>query len=158
MIIKTSCSRMVSYNRLPIPMFKQLLSGNFARSRSNLSLYSVMLTVEKSFLMFKQNLLPLCLLPLILSLDTAEKEPRSILFALFLQIFVFMDKISSQNFFFSRLKSSSSLSVLMWEMLQSLSFWPFAGLSPVCPCFSISEEAGSEQRTPGVALPVLNKG
>lgn len=158
MIIKTSCSRMVSYNRLPIPMFKQLLSGNFARSRGNLSLYSVMLTVEKKFSDVQAE--PPAFVPIASDPVTGHcwKEPRSILFALFLQVFVFMDKISSQNFFFSRLKSSSSLSVLMWEMLQSLSFWPFAGLSPVCPCFSISEEAGSGQRTPGVALPVLNKG
>lgn len=86
--------------------------SNLTTAIGHLFQCSVILTVNRCFLMFRQNLpcYILCLLPLALSLGNIEKGlVMSSLHAPFRYLFTFIDQIHS-SFLFSRLNCLSSLS------------------------------------------------
>lgn len=95
----------------------------------------------------------LCPLNLILSLGTHWKEPGSI-FAPSLPIFMGINKIPLQLSFSRQTSPSSGRDAP--DLFSSL--WPFAGLSPLCPCVSCTEEPRTGNRTSGVVLEVLSRG
>lgn len=104
--------------------------GDSAVSLSNLCQFLVILRVKK---VLRGNLrcFSLCLLPLVLSVGTTEKNPGCAFFALSLQVFIYFDEI-----ILSLLQGEQSdpASVTRRVPVPSWSLWPFDGLSPVRPC------------------------
>jgi len=91
------------------------------------------------FLVFKWNLLCFSLCPLIVSCPVSGLTLRRAWLLSLVpprQVFTQIDKILL-SFFFSRLNSPHSQTLLLCQVLQALSFSrPFAALPPVCPCLS----------------------
>lgn len=78
----------------------------------------------------------LCLLPVVLSLGTTEKNPGSA----FLALSLFPTLRRSSWAFSSSGRTVPALwaiSVMRHVPVPSWSLWPFIGLSPVCPCLSL---------------------
>lgn len=46
---------------------------------------------------------------------------------------------------------------LIWYMIFYLSWWPFPGLTPVCPCFLCTGRPRTYPSTPGRVQPVLHR-
>lgn len=116
---------------------------------SNQYWWSVTLTVKKCLLMYRGNILcfTLCLLPLVLALETTEKRLAPSLHSPFSYLHMLVRSLLS--FVFSRLISLSFPSLTPQERCSSLPD-TFAGLSPVCPYFCFTGEPRTGHSTSDV--------
>jgi len=88
------------------------------------------------------------------------KEPGSGFFAPSLQLFMDIYKILPEPSLLQAEQPQFPQPFLIGRgvPVPSPSLWPFAGLSPVCPCLSRTGEPRTGHSTPGEASPVLSRG
>ena len=102
-------------------------------SQSNLCQCSVTLTVQKHFLMLRATVFQFVAIASGPVTGHHWKDPGYVVFAPSLQVFIYINKISPWAFSLSGWTDSPHGRD---APVPSLYLWPFAGLSPVCPCLS----------------------
>lgn len=120
----------------------------------------VILEITHKQLFYVQSCVPVCVncfFSVVITTGHHWKEPGCVLFALLLQIFMFIDEIFP-DILFPRLNSLSAFSDRKGAPVLSPTSWPFTGLYLVCLCLSCTGSSRTGPSTIGVASPVLNRG